>query len=171
MEENWAFMPGRVTKYDPQFRDKDRGYTLEDWISVSDIGKYYRGKQFLWDDYIATEDAYVKAALLFLNSRSCKQVILREVENYIDLSRESNLGYGKELAEQFINVKSGQVMDISEVDAVVRAILREVFWGAIEAVDLNARIYFGYDYYMYFKPASAVDELEDQIKGLGLFVG
>jgi hypothetical protein len=47
----------RITKYDPQNRDANGHYTLVDeWTSISDVGKSFQGKILTMEQYLAIEE-------------------------------------------------------------------------------------------------------------------
>ena len=57
----------RVTKYNPQNRDRDGRYLGTEWTSYSDIGKCFDGKVLTEQEYLKAEDAFMSAAVSFLN--------------------------------------------------------------------------------------------------------
>lgn len=81
----------RITKYDPQYRDKEGIYTRSDWTSCCDVGKIYNEKLFTIEEYIRVEELYCKAVLTILNSKMVKMVSLKNLELYssVDEIREA----------------------------------------------------------------------------------
>ena len=47
-----------IVKYQPQYY-KDRVYTKNEWISVSDIGRNFDGEVLTNEEYLRVESAYV----------------------------------------------------------------------------------------------------------------
>lgn len=56
----------RVTKYNPAFRDQSDAYTKVDGISFTQIVQTFSGVSLTSDEYERVEEAYVQAALSFL---------------------------------------------------------------------------------------------------------
>lgn len=51
----------RITKYDPNKRDKDGLFLEESWTSFSDVGRITSGSRLTVNEYIQVEEAYIKA--------------------------------------------------------------------------------------------------------------
>lgn len=75
----------RVTKYNPQLRNA-RGIYLksleEEWTSYSDVGKVFEGKKLTYQDYIAVEDSYIQAIILFMNCLQIDSLTVESLERY-----------------------------------------------------------------------------------------
>ena len=141
----------RVTKYDPKLRD-ERG-RWDDWISMSDIGKTFRGRILTLDDYLDVEAKYLTALASFMAEAGVEHLQARAVEKHGDHPAPSE----------------GQRMSLTEAIEVVREILREQIWCRLEAPD-NAYIHVGYDYYVYVGSDRSVETSVLLAKRLGLFV-
>ena len=147
----------RVTKYDPKNRDAHGNYTLlDEWTSISDVGKSYYGQVFTMEQYLVTEEKYIKAV----------EVLIQKIEitnlKIISLEKQSN--------ETDLNLAEGKTIPRSLVIEVVKRILREKVWGKLAAKN-QIEIHFGYDYYMYFVGESLTDEINKELKSIeGLYV-
>jgi len=51
----------RITKYNPNLRDKWGSYLPDEWTSVLDIGKQYPSGLLNVRDYLIVEDSYVNS--------------------------------------------------------------------------------------------------------------
>jgi hypothetical protein len=143
----------RITKYDPDLRRRDGGYLLEEWTSVSDIGRELGGKIVTRAEYDLVESAYVAAALAFLEQAGVETLVVNGLENH------------EELALPF---EEGSVLSLEKAGAVLRQVLREECWCRL--VGPEAFIHVGYDYYMYVGVPREVPEAEQLAQRLGLFV-
>jgi len=74
----------RVTKYDPANRDAQGAYTREEWSAVSDIGHAFAGVVLTEPEYQRVEDAYVLAALAFLQETGVLSLTIAGLENHAE---------------------------------------------------------------------------------------
>lgn len=146
-----------VTKYNPQNRDVKGLYTLVDeWTSISDVGKTYHGQIFTIEQYMATEEKYIQAVELLLQKTSVNYLKLLDLENH---SHETAL-----------NLSEGKTITIGLVRELVKRILREEVWGRLVAKN-QFEIHFGYDYYMYFVGESLKDDIIEELRTIdGLYL-
>lgn len=158
-----------ITKYDPQFRDKDGNYKNKEWISFYEVGSPIEGEVLTLDNYLKIENKYIDAAISFFEFHNCKEITIKNIEKY------NFDGYFledmKELVTFFDAATEGIVVSIQGLRTYIILVLREIFWGqffCIESEDVELK--FGYDYYMYFKSNRNMDTLFEQIKKSGLFV-
>ena len=118
----------RVTKYDPKNRVSGV-YTKDEWTSLYDVGKAYKGELFTFAEYLKVEGAYL---------------------NTIDsVMQEVNINSVKvKSGERIFSVLNNSTLDSrDEVLKVAKGVLREDFWCKLEAE--NFFVHFGYDFYMY----------------------
>jgi hypothetical protein len=76
----WRETSYRITKYNPDKRNEKGHYKVEEWTSISDIGKEFNETKFTYQDYISMEDKYITAFKSFANitrSRSLRLRILK----------------------------------------------------------------------------------------------
>ena len=143
----------RVTKYDPAHRDAGGLYTLDDWTSVSDIGKTFDGVVLTEPEYQRREDAYVAAAEAFMSEVGVSSLTVCELENHASVP----LAFG-----------DGAVIALARAGTVVRRVLREEFWCRLESE--GGFIHLGYDFYMYVGVAQRCLAAETLAGQLGLYV-
>jgi hypothetical protein len=144
----------RVTKYDPSKRDARGWYTVEEWTSISDIGKSIGGATLTVDAYARVEDAYVFAVLRF----------------FVDAGQPDLRSVGVAIKRPETVLSEGQRLDVNDLEWVTRACLREQLWCRIETADRSFGVHFGYDYYMYICTPAAREEVLDDVRAQGLFV-
>lgn len=143
----------RITKYDPKNRNNDV-YTLNEWTSVSDIGKKY-DKILTTEEYIHVENAYVEAFKNIVKKRGNDIVISSiekpfSIDEIVKTEQKYNLSkYCPVNTDLFINLSNNKRVTIDKACDLVRLILREYMWCNI-LLNENERFEFGYDYYMYF---------------------
>jgi hypothetical protein len=143
----------RVTKYDPAHRDRRGAYTRDEWTSVSDIGRPFAGVVLTEAEYARVEDAYATAAVALLREAGVQSLTVAGLEN---------------CAADSLPFAEGAQLGLSEVDEVVRRVLREEFWCRLEGA--GAFVHLGYDFYMYVGIPRPCPKAEDLARGLGLFV-
>ncbi len=147
----------RVTKYNPQNRDEKGFYTLlDEWTSISDVGKTYQGQTFTMEQYLVAEEKYIRAVGLLMQKTSVNQMKLLDLENH---------SY-----KTALNLSEGKTIPISLVSELVKMILREEIWGKLVAKN-QFEIHFGYDYYMYFIGKSLTEDIIEELKSIeGLYI-
>jgi hypothetical protein len=146
-----ALFEYRVTKYDPTFRGRG-AYAREEWTSISDIGKPFRGVLLTEAEYQRVEDAYLTAALRFLSEAGLTELVVEGLEN----RGRNPLPFGE-----------GCVLSGPELGQALRRVLREEVWCRFEAP--NGFIHVGYDYYMYVGVPQSCPESQKLARELGLF--
>lgn len=111
----------RITKYNPALRNSQGHYLAEDWISFSDIGSFFAGKQLMYEDYFSCESAYVSSALSFLSEAGLSSLRVIELENdYVaDVKADSlrNIGFQPAL------LKTDSIVGGKDLEDVIRLIL------------------------------------------------
>jgi hypothetical protein len=164
--DNWRLTAQRVTKYNPDNRDDDGSYKLDEWTSISDIGKEFNGIRFDYQDYIAIEDKYISAILEFCNYFNIQELEIKNLELH---DQDTWDKYSLGLKETFQEIKEKRIISKQELENIGRLILREYFWCDLENKDKG--IHFGYDYYMYFDTGTKIpEELKNKIREIGLYV-
>ncbi|ANU13020.1 hypothetical protein [Planococcus halocryophilus] len=139
----------RVTKYKPQNRDEKGLYTLVDeWTSISDVGKKYHGQIFTMEQYLATEEKYIQAVEVLMQKAKVNHLKMLDLENH---SHDTAL-----------NLSEGKTIPITLVRELVKMILREEVWGRLVAKN-QFEIHFGYDYYMYFVGESLSEDIIEEL--------
>ena len=147
----------RVTKYDPEKRDRRGAYLEEDWTCQSQIGQTFGGVTLTAAEYERIETAYVEVAFAFIRESDGKslQVIPLEIHN--------------DHQEFDLHLCEGMVLAGQEIEQVCRLNLRGSLWCKLE--DSGGRfIHFGYDYYMYIGVPIPCERAQALAHRLGLFV-
>lgn len=158
---NW-----RVTKYNPMYRDRNNVYVHDEWTSISDIGKYFEGKQLTLDEYLVSENAYIDVVISSMNEANLKNVKILELEKTWDTMCADTSDLAME--KFYDSLKNGMSISINEIAILVKLLLREKVWGKLVSDDLE--IHFGYDYYMYICSKNRLENMEAIIKMNRLFV-
>jgi hypothetical protein len=147
----------RITKYDPTNRDRSGAYLADEWISKSQIGRSFGGVNLTPTEYQRTEDAYITAAMAFVQESGGDSLRIIALENH--------QGY----EETGLQLQNGVTLHRTEVGRVCRLILQEKFWCRLED-DAGRFIHFGWDYYMYVGVTAPCDHAKALAESLGLFV-
>lgn len=165
----------RITKYDPSKRNSDGSYSdYSEWTSITDIGNpKFRSPSY--EEYESTESAYVAAFLLVLEEHEIDGLTIAGLEShnsetdFADLARTSHL---RDLPVEFDSdvrtLQNGKKLSVSELDKVIRLILRETVWMLLNSNGIEVK--FGYDYYMYISCDPLSDSTIARIEANGLFV-
>lgn len=165
----------RITKFDPKRRN-DQGFYLDnsEWTSISDIGKT-EYNNVTYEEYEKIENAYVDAVMLILKDINLNFLTVDSLELYAtkkDFKKDEKTGRLKNINFDFdIDIKSlknGVQLDSTQIEKVIRLILRETVWMLLINDDFEVR--FGYDYYMFVKTTNLKQSTIKQIEKNGLFV-
>ena len=164
--ENWRKTAYRITKYNPDNRDENGSYKVDEWTSISDIGKEFNGIGFTYDDYISIEEKYISSIREFCNYFDLKEFEIKNLEWY---DRDKWSKYSLHLKGLFKELPNKKTISIDELVDLSRLILREYVWCDLESDDKG--IHFGYDYYMYLDIGKELpEELKIEIQNIGLYV-
>ena len=137
----------RVTKYNPDFRDKNGYYTLiEEWTCPSEIGRTINGNEFTFDEYLQVEAAYINSAISFIEESSIDSLRILQLE--CDISEEDKISplYEKEFEKLIL--KEDSIVNKNEIRLICKMVLRNFLWCKLYSKD-NFFVHFGWDYYMY----------------------
>lgn len=147
----------RITKYDPRNRDANGHYTLVDeWASISDVGKSFQGKILTMEQYLAIEEKYIQAVEVLLQKNGSSDIAIVDLENHTD--------------ETAMDLSEGKTISRNLMSDLVKLILREKVWGRLVANN-QFEIHFGYDYYMYFVGESLTIDIIEELRMInGLYV-
>lgn len=143
----------RITKYDPSLREAGGAYPVDEWTSISDIGKSFGGVCLTENDYLRVEQAYLGAAAAFLSEARVTALTVIGIENH---------GQGSDAPKEGSRIKT------EDLPAVLRSLLREDFWCKLESP--AAFIHVGYDYYMYIGTSVEGTRASSVAQASGLFV-
>jgi len=126
----------RITKYNPQNRDKNGHYLVNEWTSFSHIGQAFDSITLSEEEYYRFEDAYISSAVSFLQ------------EAGIDALRITQLENSQAYQEARLDIRRDKTYTLTEAETLFRLVLREKIWCKFEWQD-KAYVHFGWDYYMY----------------------
>lgn len=161
----------RITKYNPNFRDHNDVYNMNDWTSFGDVGKNFDGKILTFNEYIAVENAYINAVLAFMEDIKIISLEVKDVEKYsknLELNKTS-IAYSDDMINLFTNVYDNCTIKIDNIEKLCRLVLREHMWCKLEKSSLMF-VHFGYDYYMYIGSDRKCNKAIEKVIKSGLFV-
>lgn len=156
-----------VHKYKPEGYNKKGHYQLNEWTCYSDIGKEFNKKIFTLEEYLKVENQYIDAIHLFLNEVKSKNVRIKglkknstaaEFKKYDDL----------DLFDYYNSVKESMILELDKIDDLAKLVLRNYLWCELISTDKEAKIVFGYDYYMGFIYTGDLTKIKNEIIKLGL---
>jgi len=156
----------RITKYNPENRDKNDVYKKNEWTSVSDIGKKFENNEFTFEKYLFYENAYIGAIINIIRENNVEMFKIDTLEkyeyiNYNDFSELESKKYFKSLRKDMLIPKQ-------KIKQVAQFALRNIIWCRLVSEEMF--IHFGYDYYMYIGSTRLSEETLKKIKNNQLFV-
>lgn len=142
----------RISKYDIKKRINGV-YTENDWTSMGDIGTVHNGKELTYDEYIKTENRYLKFIEAVLLKTNTQEIQVTYLEDY---------------SKKCIHKKNEILSSVDDILNMSRDCLRENYWAKLECDNLF--LHFGYDYYLYVGCDLSFTCINDLACELGLFV-
>lgn len=141
----------RISKYNRVFGQE---YFLDDdWTSISDIGKVFKGKVLTYSAYEHVENQYLLLISKICSELNVSKMRVTNLENYFNLYNCRNR----------IVLKS-----IDEIISVARDCLREKYWCKLTSKTLS--FHFGYDYYLYVCSPLDYQFMSCLVRDCGLFI-
>lgn len=119
----------RITKYNPKNRVNE-SYIVDEWTSISDIGKEFDAGVLTYEEYKKVEQSYVDCCIAILQAAKISELAVCNPEYYDNAIRFPQL-----------------LRNENDVRWVVMCCLQEKCWAKLETK--NFFVHFGYDYYMY----------------------
>lgn len=165
----------RISKYDPLFRAANGTYLKEDWISISDIGKTFDGKQLTIESYKAIEDGYVNAIYLIIGYMNIPFLSIK------NLSKNSSIDVLQDLIRKYPELYNEKILDIYHnskeldnlkkgvLDSYCRLLLRENIWSEVFYQE-KFKVFIKYDYLMGIHSNQSLEKIIPDIEKLGLFI-
>lgn len=139
----------RISKYNPAKRING-AYTVDEWTSISDIGKPFAGVVFTYEVYKKVETAYVNCAIELLRQSAVSVLSVVQPEYY-----ETGIHFPQTVADE------------QELRRIIMDCLQEKCWAKLEGIDFF--IHFGYDYYMYIGTSLGLTVVNEICKKYSLF--
>jgi len=156
----------RVTKYNPIYRNEKGWYMRDEWMTPCEVGRYFNGVEFKWDEYLIIENAYVFAVVSAMKKLGTDFLKINGLEwkDYKKFDDLEVLGIEK----FFKSLKEGMDISVNDIPKLMKLILRNIVWARLESEMLTVN--FEYDYYMYFVFKGDLSEIEKSIIANGLFI-
>lgn len=148
-------MQFRVTKYSPTYRDERGRYLRNDWTSVSDIGKTFDADILTVDKYLVTENAYIDAVKVAMESVGVDRLAVSRLEKYRDLD-DLLFPLRSDISVQVGSIHNRMVASGKALEDIIRLCLREIIWCKLRGKK-GFFVHFGYDYYMYIGCDDSID--------------
>ncbi len=142
----------RATKFNPKNRDDQGRYLVDEFTSISDIGKTYDNHQLTPQLYILNEDSYVNCVRNFMTAAGIKRMWISDLEDKRRLGK-CNIDVERLRPTNVMVIYDGMSVEEENIDKIVRLNLRELIW--CKLIDDNGSyVHFGYDFYMYIRDNS-----------------
>lgn len=159
----------RVTKYNPQLRNIEGYYQVEDWTSVSDVGKAIGGTVFSVAEYTKIETLYIKAVACFMDESKIDSLEVADIEVNTEEFTIKPQRFPYDIMSRCAIPALGQLITGELLDCACRLALREIVWCKLELAE-TFFVHFGYDYYMYIGSDQPCNYAIAQTVRSGLFV-
>ena len=154
----------RITKYNPARRNTKGHYPLDEWTSVSEIGKSFAGTTLTLESYLEVESAHVTSMLDFLEALGSPRMYAQRVES----GRPRSAAIPGDVLQRA--PREGKAIPPRDVARLCRACLRERIWCRLESADRSVFVHWGYDFYMYLGAPGDYPDVAERIRDRGLFV-
>lgn len=149
----------RITKYNPEYRDEDDKYLLDEWTSFSDIGNYFDGSELTSYEYEKIEKCYINSIICLMDCNKINRLKIEDLEVY----EEKNV-------DTLVNtISEGDILSKEKIIIIIRHVLREQIWCKL-VYNKRFFVHFGYDYYMYIGSSAKCEYAIKEIKNKRLFV-
>lgn len=166
----------RISKYNPQYRNKQGYYQKNEWTSYWDIGESYHGRVFRKEEYLRVEMLYCNVLLSILKNARITELIVKNLEmNYSVWEIKQMLqARGLKLSipeENVINaLHNGKKISIDKLPLYLKLVLRECFWCRFLDENFQYLIEVGYDFYIYLYCNGVFEKMLDDYKEEGIFI-
>lgn len=139
----------RITKYNPQNRVNDI-YNVDEWTSISDIGKTFDAGALSYMRYKKVEQAYIDCCIALMHQAGILELSVCSPEYY-----DTDI--------RFPPVVSNE----GDIRQIIKCCLQEKCWAKLETKSFF--IHFGYDYYMYVGTDLSCSLVEEITRRYNLF--
>jgi hypothetical protein len=164
---NQILLQWRVTKYNPDFRDENGYYTLnEEWTCPSEIGKIINGNEFTLDEYLLVEASYINSVIKFIEESNIDSLRILQLDSYISEEDKTSPLFEKEF--EHLVLKEDSVVNINEVRLICKLVLRNFLGCQLYRKD-HFFVHFSWDYYMFIGSNMNCPSAIEFAKNNGLF--
>ncbi|WP_303977802.1 hypothetical protein [Streptococcus danieliae] len=127
--------------------DKSNPNYIQDWISISDIGKIFYGTVLTLDKYLKIENSYIQTIHEILDFMKIDTLEIRAIEKGFSLQyiRKNSLINAKQ-ASFYQMLDNGVYLTQNGITEAIKLNLREALWCRL--YNPKIEVNFGYDYYM-----------------------
>ncbi|AIQ14932.1 hypothetical protein [Paenibacillus durus] len=161
----------RISKYNPLNRNDNGTYAVNEWTSLSDVGRTYSGRKFTIEEYLCVEDKYVKAIKIFMYHLNITELQVETLDKWnAELkSTRFHQHYNSTMKSVYSKIQESDIIQSPEIEQITRLILREDIWCKFK-YSSDFYVHFGYDYYMYLGGTKDCSKAIEEITHSGLFV-
>lgn len=156
----------RVSKYNPDKRNKNGDYTLEDWTSFYDIGQLFMNKKLTFQEYEKIESQYIKIVISSMVEIGQNYFVVTELEKYEYNADE--IVFGPDEDSLYKDIRNNDKVFLKEIPLLMKLQLRDIIWGKL--ISENLIIHFGYDYYMYIISSKKLTKMTKNYQEHGIYI-
>ncbi len=156
-----------ITKYNPIYRDEQRRYLRDEWVSYREVGRKFNNEVFTLDEYLEVENTYIQAILQFMKCNKITSFQVTRIERTFDPAEDPN--NSPEMINIRKNIKNRSFISGKEIEDVCKLILRNYLWCLLRN-NKNMEVRFSGDYYMDITSKLACETAIVNIENSGLFV-
>lgn len=155
--------------------DSGWSYQKEEWTAISDIGKSFDNKVLSVEDYIETEDKYIKAIKLIMDYNKLGYIYVHNAqksfsqEMFSEIINKRKVIYTTEIINIYNNAECIEKLDSKDIDMFFKLLLREDI-GAKILYPRRLKIFVSYDFLMGVNCSRSLEIIIPDIEALGLYV-
>lgn len=155
-----------ISKYNPAKRDENRVYldADEEWSEACEIGRTFKGKKFTIQEYLETEEQYIKAILAFYDASGLSHLRMTNPST-TDLVNDEQFQEWKieypQLYEPIFEQTTfadDRIINRDELVILIKMNLRQFSYCRLEVID-KFYLHFGYDSYVHIQTAMLPESL------------
>lgn len=144
-----------------------------DWGSICDIGKEYKGIKLTAEEYMRVENAYVESIMKITEFMKLEQFRIKNVwysQDFLKRLKKNNVIqnlYTDSMIQVYKNVGNDSFFGKNELSDLIRLELREDMAGLIY-VPYRLKVFIGYDLMMSVYTSMRLDKIRCEITDLRL---
>lgn len=161
----------RITKYNPEKRNAEGHYLVDEWTCPSEVGTTFDDLKFEEAEYFEIESKYISSVVKLLKSKFINRLrVVNFNSNYMAeyLTDIDNIWL---LDNRFTEIElfEDKSVNLSQIEIIIKMILRNFMSCSLE-IDGEFSLHFGYDFYMYINTSDLNTYVLDEIRDIGLFI-
>ena len=158
----------RISKYNPNYRNKLGHYCKDEWTEYNQINKYFDSPKKAYREYLKIEEKYISTIELFIRFYDCSEIYItnKEFKSRLELQSKESARF-LDVYDKLRKIKKVKIEELSDIIALT---LRGYFWSVLTNDTNSIKVEFGYDFYIYLYSDKFHPDLIKGIEKIGLFI-